>query len=286
MASTDAKTVLITGTSTGFGFLAAKTFQEKGWNVIATMRSPKKDNELASLDNVLVTRLDVTDKASVKSAVEQGIERFGAIDVLVNNAGVGAYGYLEEADEAEIQSHFDTNLFGIINTIQEITPHMRDRGSGVIINVTSLSGLMGLHLNSLYNASKFAVQGLSEGLAYDLSTFGIRVKVVAPGAFDTGFTESRVFTRGNAKSDLQPYHDQYEVFSAKLREVLYNSGGTVANPQDVADKIYECATMETPLTNPVGRDAVGLLKLKSVKSEAEFFERLKNQIMPDYDKIK
>ena len=121
------KTVLITGCSTGFGNLAAKTFQAKGWNVIATMRSPLKETELTQLDNIWVTRLDVTDKESIEATVQGGIEKFGGIDVLVNNAGYGGHAMLEQFTEEQIYDMFETNVFGLMRCCRAVLPHMRKR---------------------------------------------------------------------------------------------------------------------------------------------------------------
>lgn len=276
------KTVLITGASSGFGRLTAKKFQTEGWNVIATMRSPEKETELTGLDNVFVTPMDVTDGDSVNTAIAEGIKKFGAIDVLVNNAGGGSRGYIDEASMEEVQAQFDLNVFGTIRTIQALVPHMRSRQSGVIINVTSISGFFGSHLNSLYTAAKFAIQGLTEALAFDMEQFGIKVKVVAPGAFKTGFTDAVVWNNGVKQLDLDGYRETYEVFMEGVRKRMSTQGGQVANPQDVADKIFVCATQETLITNPVGNDALQLVGVMKQKSEAEFYAMLKQLTVPDY----
>lgn len=276
------KTVIITGASSGFGRLTARKFHSEGWNVVATMRSPDKETELNRLDNVLVTKLDVTDPDSVKEGVAKAIERFGAIDVLVNNAGFGSRGYIDEASEEEVHAQFNTNLYGTIRTIQALSAHMRARKSGVIINVSSISGFVGSHLNALYSASKYAVQGLSEALAFDLGQFGIKVKVVAPGAFSTDFVEGISWNNGICQPDLKNYRDTYESFMAEVRERMSKQGGQIADPQDVADKIFECSTQDTPITNIVGNDAAGLMAMKKGKNEEELFAILKGLTLPDY----
>lgn len=133
-------TVLITGASSGFGKETAKLFHKNGWNVIATMRSPEKEAELAALNNILISKLDVTDKATIQSAVKEGIDKFGKIDVLVNNAGYGAIGALETSPEEEIKKQFDVNLFGLIAVTQAVLPFMRQQGAGTIINISSVGG--------------------------------------------------------------------------------------------------------------------------------------------------
>ena len=181
------KTVLITGCSSGFGKLAVRTFQEKGWNVVATMRTPEKDTELKDLPNVLVTRLDVNDNQSIQQAVNLTLETFGGVDVLVNNAGYGGHALFEQFREEQIEAMFNTNVFGPMRVARAVLPHMRDQKSGAIINVTSVAGVIGLPFATTYSASKFATQGWSEGLALECTPFNIKVRTVAPGAFGTNF---------------------------------------------------------------------------------------------------
>jgi NADP-dependent 3-hydroxy acid dehydrogenase YdfG len=148
------KTVLITGASSGFGKVTAKLFDKNDWNVIATMRSPEKETELSALSNVFITKLDVTDKLSIQSAVAAGIQKFGKIDVLVNNAGYGALGILEAATEQQVKQQFDVNLFGLIEVTKAVLPGMRQQKSGTIINVSSVGGRITFPFSSLYHATK------------------------------------------------------------------------------------------------------------------------------------
>ena len=178
-------TVLITGCSTGIGRVAAQTFQRAGWNVIASMRRPEAERELNALERVLVTALDVTDPDAIGSAVQAGVERFGTIDCLVNNAGFGGHALLEQSSDRMIRSMFETNVFGAILTTRTVLPIMRRRGSGIVVNVTSMGGLMGLPLDSVYCATKFAMEGFTEALALECVPLGIRVCSVAPGAYLT-----------------------------------------------------------------------------------------------------
>ncbi|MCT4602906.1 MAG: SDR family NAD(P)-dependent oxidoreductase, partial [Marinifilum sp.] len=160
-----AKTVLITGCSSGFGKLAVRKFQQEGWNVIATMRTPEKETELISLDNVLVIRLDVTDNDSIKNAIEKGMLEFGSIDALVNNAAYGGHSLFEEFTDKSIRAMYDTNVFGLMNVTREVLPIMRQQKGGTILNITSIAGLLGSPTTSVYCSSKYAVEGLSEALA-------------------------------------------------------------------------------------------------------------------------
>ena len=181
----DMKTVLITGCSSGFGKLTAQTFHANGWNVIATMRSPETETELTQLDDVLVTRLDVTEPESARQAVDEGLSRFGAIHVLVNNAGFGGHALFEQFPDETVRAMYDTNVFGLMNVTRAVLPHMRERGEGCVINVTSISGLLGTPTSSIYSSTKFAVEGLTEALALEYGPLNIRFKTVAPGAYPT-----------------------------------------------------------------------------------------------------
>ena len=174
------KTILITGASSGIGKATARLFQRTGWNVVATMRSPDNETELGTLENTLVTRLDVTEPASIDEAVEAAIDRFGTIDVLLNNAGYGAYGPLEAFPMERIKRQFDTNVIGLIATTQSALRHMRAARSGIIVNISSIGGQMTFPLGTLYHGTKFAVEGLSEALHYELEPLGIRVKIIEP----------------------------------------------------------------------------------------------------------
>src|SRR4030095_7646719 len=173
-------TVLITGCSSGFGMASARLFLARGWNVIATMRSPKPV-QFDESDRLLVTALDVTDPNSVAKAVATGIARFGQIDVLVNNAGIGLFSAFEATDVDVIRQVFETHTFGGMSVSRAVVPHMRERGSGTIVNVTSSVGIAPMPLVAVYTASKYAIEGFSESLAYEFGTFGLRVKIVEPG---------------------------------------------------------------------------------------------------------
>jgi NAD(P)-dependent dehydrogenase (short-subunit alcohol dehydrogenase family) len=164
------KTVLITGASSGIGLAAAKVFAGNGWNVVATMRQPAADLELSTLPGVLVTRLDVQDRASIASAVAGGVERFGRIDALINNAGFSLFGVVEAISREKIQEQFDVNVFGVMEVTRALLPHFRRNKSGLIINISSRAGLVGLPMISLYCAAKFALEGFFEALAYELAS--------------------------------------------------------------------------------------------------------------------
>ena len=181
------KTILITGSSTGIGRAAAIKFQKEGWNVVATMRSPQKETELNQLDNVIVERLDVQELASIESAMNAGIEKFGKIDVVLNNAGYGLMGSFESAKRESIQRQYDVNVFGLFDVTRAALPHFRANKSGMFINISSVGGRITFPLISLYHSTKFAVEGFSESVHYELAPLGIKVKIVEPDGVATDF---------------------------------------------------------------------------------------------------
>ncbi|MCT4631898.1 MAG: SDR family oxidoreductase [Firmicutes bacterium] len=271
------RTVLITGTSSGFGKLTTKLFSENGWNVIATMRNTENAAELKSLENVLVEELDVCDYEGVKRAIKNGAAKFGRIDAVVNNAGYGTMGFLEETSEEDYMNLFDTNVFGPVRVIKASLPHLRKNG-GVIVNVSSIAGLVGAPMMSLYSASKFAVDGLTESLAFELNEFDIKVKSVAPGGFNTNFQSSSVLSLGERKEDLEESRNEYMKFTTARREKMKDQ--PTSDPQDVADQIYRCVTEETPLRNPVGADCKMLYGMKKEKSDLELFAMMTQLALP------
>jgi NAD(P)-dependent dehydrogenase (short-subunit alcohol dehydrogenase family) len=176
------KTIFITGTSSGLGKLTAKHFAALGWNVAATMRSPEKETELNTIDNIKIFKLDVTAVEQVKTAVEESIAAFGRIDVVVNNAGMGTYGALELAREEDIDWQFAVNTRGPINVIRGFLPHFRANGGGSFINISSFMGITtAVPIGSLYNMSKFALEGLTAGLYYELNPLNIKLHLIEQG---------------------------------------------------------------------------------------------------------
>ena len=187
MADAQTKTIVVTGASSGIGKATARLFRDKGWNVAATMRNPSAERDLVESAALKLIALDVQDPEAPRAAVAAALEAFGRIDVWVNNAGYGAFGPVEAGSRAQIERQFDVNVFGLIACVQAVAPHFRANRAGVLVNVSSVGGLMTLPSFAVYNASKFAVEGLSEGLWYELGAFGIKVKVVEPGAIATDF---------------------------------------------------------------------------------------------------
>lgn len=225
-------TVLITGCSSGFGHATARRFVRAGWNVIATMRSP------VAIDGAFVTALDVEDRASIAAAVEAGLAKFDAIDALVNNAGYGLFGVFEQLTREQLAHQFAVNVFGLMDVTRAVLPAMRAQRRGVIANITSGAGVFGLPLSAPYSASKFAVEGFSEGLMYELAALGIVVKLIEPGGvLDTKFSERSARTASESIADYAP-------FLARAAEVYGNlrSDRAGATSDDVADVIFGAVT--------------------------------------------
>lgn len=181
------KVWFITGCSTGFGRELAKIILSKGWNAVVTARNTEQIKDIVKgYENTsLLLALDVTNKENIASAVVQAEAKFGKIDILVNNAGYGYFSSIEEGEDEKIRAQFDTNVFGLINMIQAVLPGMRKKRNGHIINFSSIGGLVGFTATGFYHATKFAVEGLSESLAKEVASFGIKVLVVEPGPFRT-----------------------------------------------------------------------------------------------------
>lgn len=262
------QTVLITGSSTGIGRETARLFQARGWNVIATMRTPESETELNRLDNVRVLRLDVTDEASIRDAVAEGIGAFGSIDVLVNNAGFGAYGPLEATSLETIRRQFDTNVVGLLVVTRAVVPHMRSRGRGTIVNISSMGGRVAFPLGSLYHGSKFAVEGLTEALSYELGAIGVRVKLVEPGMTKSDFgSRSLVFS----SDDTMPEY-------AALVKGTVEAFATLpsAETADVAETIFDAATDDGDrLRYPSGNDAKMFIDMRREQDDETFARSLK-----------
>jgi NAD(P)-dependent dehydrogenase (short-subunit alcohol dehydrogenase family) len=268
------KTIMITGASSGFGRETAKIFQAQGWNVLATMRSPENEQELDKLKNVWVTRLDVQDAKTVQPAIEKAIQHFGSVDVLVNNAGFGLMGVFESATPEQIQKQYAVNVFGLMEVTRAILPIMRKQGSGTIINISSFGGQVGLPFGSLYNSSKFAVEGFSESLSHEVSAFGIVVKVIEPGGVNTNF-RSGIEMINNQIPEYNPlignFFGRYAQATAHLPK---------ATSEDVAQMIYQAATDgQAQLRYVVGEDAQFYMDTKYQNSDPEFIKIMRDRFV-------
>ena len=227
-----AKTILITGASSGIGRATALYFAEKGWNVAATLRDPLKADSVLKHPRISLFALDVTNPNSIAQAIRDALNRYKKIDVLLNNAGYGLFGPLEAIEGQQIQQQFATNLFGLIGVTQQILPAMRDAGEGLIINVSSIVGRLALPYASSYVATKFAVEGLSESMRYELEPFHIRVKMVEPGSISTEFSKG---------SMQMAVSDPYRASMDKFLGVFTKANSAGAKPGDVAKVVYRAA---------------------------------------------
>lgn len=244
------KTIFMTGCSTGLGKAAAILFASKGWRVIATMRNPDREEELTKIKGVTLLQLDVTKHEQIQAAAKKALE-MGPVDVVFNNAGYGLAGPFEGTTDAQIVQEIDTNLLGVLRTTQAFLPHFRERRSGLFITTTSIGGLIALPLNSVYHATKWALEGWSESMAFELSKFGIGIKTVSPGGIKTDFlSRSLVLTE----------HPAYVDLVAKVLAVFTNPArdATTSTAEQIAEVVYEAATDgKSQLRYVAGEDAKG-----------------------------
>jgi NAD(P)-dependent dehydrogenase (short-subunit alcohol dehydrogenase family) len=247
------KTVLITGCSSGYGLETARHFHAQGWNVVATMRTPRED-VLPRAERLRVVPLDVTKEASIAAA----LEATGPIDVLVNNAGIGLFGALEVTPMATIREVFETNTFGMIAMTRAVVPQLRGRRSGTIINVTSSATLAPMPLVAAYTASKMAIEGFTASLAYELGVFDVQVKLVEPG-----YGPGTSFTSNGAErmSGLLP--EAYVPLAQRAFASLSQAPGAVTTAAHVAQVVWNAANdSSNRLRFPAGPDAVALAEAR------------------------
>jgi NAD(P)-dependent dehydrogenase (short-subunit alcohol dehydrogenase family) len=261
-------TILITGASTGIGRKTAELFRDKGWNVAATMRNP--DESLAG-GSLKTFALDVTQQESVNAAVQQVFDSFGQIDVLLNNAGYGAFGPFECATAEQVGRQFSTNVGGVFAMTRAVLPHFRERRTGVIINVSSVGGRATFPLYSLYHASKWAVEGFTEALRYELEQFNIRVKLIEPGSIATDFA-GRSLDR-LTKEGLNDYDKLVEQVVASWTANRRSSPSEL-----VAEAIYQAATDgSAQLRYVVGDDAKMILEARKGMTDEAYHALVKQR---------
>jgi len=253
------KVWFITGCSTGFGRELAKYLLENDYRVVVTARNADKVQDLVEInkDNALGVALDVTNNAQVKEAVTQAEAHFGAIDVLVNNAGFGYFGAIEESDEREVRAMFETNFWGLAEMTRAVLPKMRERHSGSIVNVSSIGGFVGFPSVGYYNATKFAVNGFSEALKKEVEPLGIKVVLVQPSGFRTDWA-------GRSANDATSKIDDYaETAGANQTSIRNYSGNQPGDPVRAAKAIVEAVEAENPPFNLLlGRAALKNARLK------------------------
>ena len=267
------KTILITGASSGIGKTTAELFQSKGWNVVATMRNPEAGADLAQHESTLVTRLDVTDSESIHDAVQEAVDRFGSIDVLLNNAGYGAYGPLEAFSIDRIERQFNTNVIGLMSVTKAILPHMRAAKSGIIVNISSIGGQMTFPLGSLYHGSKFAVEGFSEALHFEMEPLGIKVKIVEPGMINTDFGgRSFDFELGTELPDYQPAIEG-------MQKAMGHYAANSSSPDVVSNVIWNAVSDgSSTLRYRAGDDANVLLDARKKMDDDSFIGEMKKNM--------
>ncbi|HVJ42408.1 MAG TPA: SDR family oxidoreductase [Dongiaceae bacterium] len=283
------RTVLITGCSSGIGAATARLFAAEGWNVVATARRPAAMEPLAVYPQVLRLALDVQDEAGIAASVAAGIERFGQIDLLVNNAGFSLFGLFEGTSPAKIREQFDVNLFGVMAVTRAILPHFRRNKAGLIINVSSGAGLFTLPLLSMYCASKFALEGFTEALAYELAAQNIGIKLIEPhgGVSSTAFgarvTEEVKAQAADSGIDAGALHlADYDRFVTATHAAFDEMRAQrMMSADDVAAVILAAATDGTDrLRYPVGDDARGFVKARREKTDQDYVDFMRARFRP------
>ncbi len=271
--------VLITGSSSGIGLATSLYLARRGYTVWATMRNLERASELRAIAQserlpIEIAPLDVRDEASVRSAVEKIINQSGRIDVLINNAGYGLRGAVEEVSLDEWQEQFETNFFGAIRVTQAVLPQMRAQRSGAIVNISSVLGRMAIPFSGPYTASKFALEGLTETLRYELAPFNIKVILIEPGFIATRFQENAQIAQA-AQREESPYSLLKKASGRRVQRNIYRA----APPERVAETIYRALIHPKPkLRYPVGRDARLVLPLRRFLPEGLFELVLKRQL--------
>lgn len=264
------KTIFITGASTGLGKATAQLFQNNGWKVIATMRNPEVGAELSALKNVTVLPLDVTKPEQIKSTVKQVLEA-GDIDVVFNNAGYGLLGPLEALTDEQIVRQLDTNLLGVIRVTQAFIPYFREKNNGMFISTTSIGGLITFPLNSTYHATKWALEGWSESLAFELNKFGVDVKTVSPGGIKTDFV-----SRSLDSATSPAYEEMTNSLFSKMGGMMEGA----SSPEQIAAVVYEAATDgKQKLRYVAGEDAKALYAQRLELGDEAFRDQLGKQFI-------
>lgn len=231
-----AKTIFITGASSGLGKAAAKLFAAKGWQVIATMRAPEKETELKDMLNIQLMKLDVTNLVEIEATVAKAVAK-QPVDVVFNNAGYGLVGPFEGTTDEQLLQEINTNLLGVMRVTRAFIPSFRARGSGLFISTTSIGGLVAFPFNSVYHATKWALEGWSESLAFELNKFGIGVKTVSPGGITTDFV---------SRSLVMAQHPAYGGLVDKVMQAFMDPerAASHSSAEQIAEVVYEAATDE------------------------------------------
>ena len=270
------KVALVTGSSSGIGYETSLALAREGYFTYATMRDLKKEaviKKIAEEENLplKVIELDVDNDDSVQNAVKTIIEEKQRIDVLVNNAGWGIWGTAEDVSIEEFRAQFETNFFSVVRMIQKVAPIMRKQGTGDIVNISSIAGRIGFPVSTAYISSKFAIEGLSESLRYELGPFGVNVIIIEPGVIKTNFFDSMKTAK---KAD-----DTYKEITEKVISGVKMMAEMGTPPKEVANVIIKSLKEEKPLPRyVVGNDAAMFLEAKKMKTDIEFENYLKKEL--------
>ena len=272
------KVAVITGTSSGIGFETALALAREGYHTYATMRDITKSDKIKEIEKkeslkIDVLELDVDNEDSAKTAIQQILDQKQRIDVLVNNAGWGLWGCVEDVSVDEFRAQFETNFFSIIRLIQEVTPTMRKQGSGTIVNVSSVAGRIGFPASPAYISSKFALEGLSESLRLEMAPFGVNVVIIEPGVIKTNFLNPIKMAK-RSESDTV-----YRDITVKVTSGVKMMAEMGTHPKEVADTIVKAIKNENPLPRYiVGNDASMFLEARKNKTDIEFENYLKKEL--------
>lgn len=276
------KVAIITGSSSGIGFETALTLARNGFHTYATMRNIKKSVDIMEIANrerlpLQVIQLDVNDDTSIRNSIEKVISEKQRIDLLINNAGYGLVGAFEDLSVEEIKSQFETNFFGVIRLTQQVLPIMRKQKSGTIVNVSSGAGRIGFPGMSAYVSSKFALEGLSESMSYELEQFGIKIVIIEPGVIRTNFKKNAVMSKKLLDdSFISPYSSIIQKMDASITSIIEHA----TPPEEVAKAILHVVTSNNPeLRFPIGNDIIMMLETKKSMSDEDFRKMMMQSII-------
>lgn len=285
MKVNEKKVAVVTGSSSGIGFQTALMLARNGYSTYASMRNIDKSKTITEIAKkerlpLQVIQLDVNDDITVKNAINKIVKDGKRIDVLVNNAGYGLFGALEELSNEEIKAQFETNFFGVVRVTQAVLPTMRNQnGGGTIVNISSVGGQVSVPILSAYNSTKFALEGLSESLSHELGPFGIRVIIIEPGFIKTNIMNSSVLAK-RASVENSPYYSFTKKIESYFKSMMDNPESS--NPEEVAKVILHAVTSDNPqLRFTVGNDASAIVQAKRKMSELDFINLIKQQLMPE-----
>lgn len=272
------KIAVVTGSSSGIGYETALTLARNRFQTYATMRNLSKRSGIESIatNEVLpihVVALDVTEDNSVKNAIQQIVSKTGRIDVLVNNAGYALAGAFEDLTMDELKAQFETNLFGVVRVTQAVLPTMRNQRSGIIVNVSTMGGRVAFPGISAYHGSKFALEGLTESIAYELEPFGIKVVLIEPGYIKTNFAAAAVIAK-KAQDPNSPYSQLMKSMLKMGDKMMENA----SSPESVAKVILDAISSEQPrLRYLAGKDVEATIEARTKMSDTEFMRMMKQR---------